>query len=135
MCKLRDCRTNCAAYARDHHEHPPATLGFRQCFLNFKQSSFDVVDIVDKLVHIVLQVLNVGRMSGQFTSSGDVGFSHGQHFHALRLLLIRLFGSLAVFSLVSFFFMPSIRAQNESRLLPPSGCGAFNPGFPGFAAL
>lgn len=37
--------------------------------------------------------------------------------------------------LVSFFFIPFIRAQNESRREPPSGWGAFNPGFPGFAAL
>jgi hypothetical protein len=34
---------------------------------------------------------------------------------------MRLFGSLAVLELVSFFFMPDIRAQKESRLLPPSG--------------
>jgi len=32
---------------------------------------------------------------------------------------------LAVFSLVSFFFMPVILAQKESRLLPPSGWGGF----------
>ena len=38
---------------------------------------------------------------------------------------MRLLGSLAVFSLVSFFFMPDIRAQKESRLLPPSGWGGF----------
>ena len=36
---------------------------------------------------------------------------------------------------VSFFFMPFILAQNESRRGPPSGCGAFNPGLPGLAAL
>ena len=34
-------------------------------------------------------------------------------------------GSLAVLGLVSFFFMPSILAQKESRLLPPSGWGGF----------
>jgi hypothetical protein len=44
-----------------------------------------------------------------------------QHFHARRLLLILESGSLAVFALVNFFFIPSIRAQKESRLLPPSG--------------
>jgi hypothetical protein len=38
---------------------------------------------------------------------------------------MRLSGSLAVFALVSFFFMPDIRAQKESRLLPPSGWGGF----------
>ena len=38
---------------------------------------------------------------------------------------MRLSGSLAVLALVSFFFMPSIRAQKESRLLPPSGWGGF----------
>ena len=48
---------------------------------------------------------------------------------------MREFGSLAVFSDVSFFFIPVILAQKESRLLPPSGCGAFNPGLPGLAAL
>lgn len=32
-------------------------------------------------------------------------------------------GSLAVLAEVSFFFMPVIRAQNESRREPPSGCG------------
>ena len=34
-------------------------------------------------------------------------------------------GSLAVFSLVSFFFMPLILAQKESRREPPSGWGRF----------
>ena len=38
---------------------------------------------------------------------------------------MREFGSLAVFSLVSFFFIPLILAQKESRLLPPSGWGGF----------
>jgi hypothetical protein len=34
-------------------------------------------------------------------------------------------GSLAVFALVSFFFIPPILAQKESRRDPPSGWGAF----------
>jgi hypothetical protein len=34
-------------------------------------------------------------------------------------------GSLAVFALVSFFFMPLILAQKESRREPPSGWGGF----------
>ena len=38
---------------------------------------------------------------------------------------MREFGSLAVFSDVSFFFIPVILAQKESRLLPPSGWGGF----------
>jgi len=38
---------------------------------------------------------------------------------------MREFGSFAVFSLVSFFFIPVILAQKESRLLPPSGWGGF----------
>jgi hypothetical protein len=46
-------------------------------------------------------------------------------FQALKLLLMREFGSFAVFADVSFFFMPDILAQNESRLEPPSGCGGF----------
>jgi hypothetical protein len=58
-----------------------------------------------------------------------------QHFQALKDLLIRLLGSLAVLEEVSFFFMPSIRAQNDFFLGPPSGCGALSPGFPGLAAL
>jgi hypothetical protein len=49
--------------------------------------------------------------------------------------LIRLFGSLAVFADVNFFFMPFIRAQKLSRRAPPSGCGAFNPGLLGLALL
>jgi hypothetical protein len=48
---------------------------------------------------------------------------------------MRLFGSLAVFAEVSFFFIPVILAQKESRREPPSGCGLFKPGFPGLAAL
>jgi len=48
---------------------------------------------------------------------------------------MRLLGSLAVLADVSFFFIPFIRAQKESLRGPPSGCGAFKPGFPGFAAL
>lgn len=48
---------------------------------------------------------------------------------------MRLFGSFAVFSDVNFFFMPVILEQNDFFLEPPSGCGGFNPGFPGFAAL
>jgi hypothetical protein len=63
-------------------------------------------------------------------------FCHAhQHFHALRDLLMREFGSLAVSALVSFFFIPFILAQKLSRRDPPSGCGAFNPGLPGFALL
>jgi len=58
-----------------------------------------------------------------------------QHFHALKLLFMRLFGSFAVFAEVSFFFIPVILAQNESRREPPSGWGRFKPGFPGLAAL
>ena len=38
---------------------------------------------------------------------------------------MREFGSFAVFSLVSFFFMPLILAQKESRREPPSGWGRF----------
>jgi len=34
-------------------------------------------------------------------------------------------GSLAVLAEVSFFFMPSILAQKESRREPPSGWGGF----------
>ena len=48
---------------------------------------------------------------------------------------MRLFGSFAVLADVNFFFIPDIRAQNDFFLAPPSGCGAFRPGFPGFAAL
>jgi len=47
------------------------------------------------------------------------------HFHARRLLLIRLFGSFAVFDEVNFFFIPDIRAQKESLREPPSGWGGF----------
>jgi len=50
-------------------------------------------------------------------------------------LFIRLLGSLAVLAEVSFFFIPVILAQKESRREPPSGWGGFNPGFPGLAAL
>ena len=38
---------------------------------------------------------------------------------------MRLSGSLAVFALVSFFFIPLILAQKESRREPPSGWGGF----------
>ena len=38
---------------------------------------------------------------------------------------MREFGSLAVLELVSFFFMPPILAQKESRREPPSGWGGF----------
>jgi competence protein ComGC len=37
-----------------------------------------------------------------------------QHFHALSDLLIRLLGSLAVFSLVILLFMPDIREQKDA---------------------
>jgi hypothetical protein len=59
----------------------------------------------------------------------------GQHFHARNALLILLLGSFAVSAEVFFFLCPFIRAQKESRREPPSGCGGFNPGLPGFAAL
>jgi hypothetical protein len=38
---------------------------------------------------------------------------------------MREFGSFAVFAEVSFFFMPLILAQKESRREPPSGWGGF----------
>jgi len=44
-------------------------------------------------------------------------------------------GSLAVLALVSFFFMPDIRAQNDFLRAPPSGWGGLSPGLPGLAAL
>jgi hypothetical protein len=44
-------------------------------------------------------------------------------------------GSFAVLAEVSFFFNPDILAQNDFLRLPPSGCGAFNPGLSGLAAL
>ena len=47
--------------------------------------------------------------------------SIAQHFQALRLLLILLSGSLAVFAEVNFFFMPFMRAQKDRFLGPPSG--------------
>jgi hypothetical protein len=46
-------------------------------------------------------------------------------FQALKLLLILLFGSWAVFSEVNFFFIPVILAQKEFFLNPPSGWGGF----------
>jgi hypothetical protein len=70
---------------------------------------------------------------GRFSHTPPITFQ--LHRHALRLLLIREFGSFAVFAEVSFFFMPVIRAQKLFFRGPPSGCGAFNPGFPGFARL
>jgi len=48
---------------------------------------------------------------------------------------MRLLGSLAVLDEVSFFFIPSIRLQNDFLRAPPSGCGGLSPGFPGLAAL
>jgi hypothetical protein len=71
-------------------------------------------------------------VSHLFLISHNLSF---QHFHARRLLLIRLFGSLAVLALVNFFFIPVILAQKESLREPPSGCGALSPGFVGFALL
>jgi hypothetical protein len=38
---------------------------------------------------------------------------------------MREFGSLAVFALVNFFFIPLMRAQNDFLRDPPSGCGRF----------
>jgi hypothetical protein len=67
--------------------------------------------------------------------SALVTYPPSAQFHALKDLLILESGSLAVSALVSFAFIPFIRAQKESRLLPPSGWGRFSPGFPGFAAL
>jgi len=63
-----------------------------------------------------------------------------QQFHALKDLLMRLFGSFAVLDEVIFFFIPVIRLQNDF-LRPASfsvlglGAGGFNPGLPGFARL
>lgn len=48
-----------------------------------------------------------------------------QQFQARKDLLMRESGSRAVSLLVSFFFMPSIRAQKLSRRAPPFGCGGF----------
>jgi hypothetical protein len=48
---------------------------------------------------------------------------------------MRLFGSLAVFFEVNFFFMPVILAQKLALREPPSGWGALSPGLPGLALL
>jgi len=52
---------------------------------------------------------------------------------ARRLLLIRLFGSLAVFDDVNLAFIPDILAQKDFFLDPPSGWGGFK-FIPSFAA-
>lgn len=44
-------------------------------------------------------------------------------------------GSPAVLLLVSFFFMPSMRAQKESLRAPQPEGGAFRPGLPGLSLL
>lgn len=71
-------------------------------------------------------------ISFAFSNSSDwVNFySWFQHFHARKALLIRLFGSRAVFLDVNFFFMPVIRAQNDffralDFLVLGLGAGAF----------
>jgi hypothetical protein len=56
-----------------------------------------------------------------------------QHFHAFRAKRKRLLGFFAAFGHI--FICPALRAQKLSFLEPPSGCGAFKPGFPGLAAL
>jgi hypothetical protein len=53
--------------------------------------------------------------------SAAVTYPPSLQFHALKDLLIRESGSLAVFALVSFAFIPFMRAQKESRREPPSG--------------
>jgi hypothetical protein len=50
-------------------------------------------------------------------------------------LLILLLGSFAVLAEVNFFFIPVMRAQKDFFRDPPSGCGAFSPGFVGLALL
>jgi hypothetical protein len=68
---------------------------------------------------ILLPAVGMEELAGrgfQFLAPGTP-----QQFHARSDLLIRLFGSFAVFLLVSFFFIPVILAQNESRRGPPSG--------------
>jgi hypothetical protein len=57
--------------------------------------------------------------------------------------LIREFGLFFVFSLVNFFFIPVIRAQNDFLRAADFGdflasaflTGGFSPGLPGFALL
>ena len=56
-------------------------------------------------------------------------FSHLQ-FHALKDLLIRLLGSLAVLDEVFLAFMPDIRAQKEARR--PASAFVFGFGAGGF---
>ena len=66
-------------------------------------------------------------------------FRHNHlQFHALRLLLILELGSRAVLALVSFFFIPFIRAQKDFFLLAADfvlGLGAGGFKFPPLALL
>jgi hypothetical protein len=63
-----------------------------------------------------------------------------QQFQVLSDLLRLPLGSLAVLAEVNFFFIPSMRPQNDLRL-PSSflvlglGAGGFRPGWPGLALL
>jgi hypothetical protein len=63
----------------------------------------------------------------------DFTLCAGQHFHAFLARRKRLLGFFAAFGHI--FIWPADRAQKLSFLEPPSGCGAFNPGFPGLALL
>jgi hypothetical protein len=53
-------------------------------------------------------------------------FEQLPHLQTLRALLILELGSFAVLADVNRFFIPHIRLQKESLLLPPLGCGAPN---------
>ena len=52
-----------------------------------------------------------------------IAYGHGECPRYWYLAFDRESGSLAVLAEVSFFFIPSMRAQKESRREPPSGCG------------
>ena len=55
-----------------------------------------------------------------------------RHFHLLNANALRV--GLPCLSFIGPC-IPLIRAQNDRLRAPPSGCGAFSPGFPGLALL
>jgi hypothetical protein len=78
-----------------------------------------------KLSKLLMRYVSKKTGKQRQATSPNICHFHAQHFQALKDLLIRLFGSFAVFADVNFFFIPDIRAQKESLRFPPSGWGAF----------
>jgi hypothetical protein len=75
MQNISDQAADCSTGTANQHQNFPPTLGFSQSAFDLAKASLNLFHILNQLIHIRLQMLNLGAVSCEFTLCGE-GLSH-----------------------------------------------------------